>query len=462
MIEQRKYTEVWEHPEYRISAPGESFVSEFVRLTRPTHSDTIVDFGCGTGRAALKLSDYAPVLALDFAENCLDKAVAAALCERLKFQQHDLTQPLELSGTYGFCTDVMEHIPTEDVDTVLRNICTAALKVYFNISTVPDHMGALIGEPLHLTVKPFDWWEAKFREIGFRIDYSKEYPEGAVFYGSVYANGNDVSDMTGLNISEDRVRSNILANLSLGFQEVCPHEVQDETVYILAGGASLGAHEAEIVALGKEGKKFITVNGTYKWLIDRGIRPAAHFMVDGRTFNERFIHTIIDTCKYIFSSQVAHEVAAKVPKAQGWLYHSGDSDFVKEVFEHHCKEIGVDKSWYPVMGGTTVINRALVVLAMLGFRKIEIFGWDSCVIDGQHHAYEQKENDEKRTIEVMVGGRRFQCHPWMVVQANEVPKLIRYILGLIDGFEINVRGDGLIAHMLQYAAQIEKGEANGC
>ena len=91
---------------------------------------------------------------------------------------------------------------------------------------------------------------------------------------------------------------------------------------------------------------------------------------------------------------------------------------------------------------------------MLGFRKIEVFGWDSCIIGEQHHAYEQKENDDKYIIEVYAGTRKFKCHPWMVVQANEFPKLIRYIFGVIEGFELNVRGNGLIAHMLEHAANL--------
>ena len=463
MSEVQKYEAVWARPEYRVSAPGEHFINDFLRLTRPSTGDTVIDFGCGTGRAALKLSEYAPVLMLDFAENCLDQDVRSALGDRLTFRKHDLTEPMELTGTYGFCTDVMEHLPPEQVDTVLRNICTAALKIYFNISTMQDNMGVLIGETLHLTVQPMEWWKAKLESLGFRIDYSRDMGVSAIFYGSIYANGNDVSEKTGLNVGLDKVKSNMLANLSLGFNEVCPHQVQDEVIYVLAGGPSLAQHENEIVLLGKLGAKLITVNGTYKWLIDRGIRPAAHFMVDAREFNERFIHTIVDTCKYIFSSQTSHEAVKKVPKEQGWLYHSGDSAFVKEVFEEYCKSVGADKEWYPVPGGTTVINRALTVLAMLGFRHIEIFGWDSCIIDNKHHSYEQKENDETYTIDIIVGGRKFKCHPWMVVQANEVPKLIRHIFSKIDGFELNVRGDGLIAHLLKHISEMPeiKGDPDG-
>jgi hypothetical protein len=268
----------------------------------------------------------------------------------------------------------------------------------------------------------------------------------------MYANGDDYSDVTGLNVTDERVKQNILANLRLGLQEVCPHQVQEQTIYILAGGPSLADHEDEIVALGRAGALFVTANGTHKWLLDRGIKPAAHLMVDARAFNARFIDPVVDTCRYLFSSQAAHEAVAKVPPAQAWLFHAGDGEIVKECFDAHGRETGTQREWYPIYGGSTVIARGLVVLAMLGFRNIEIFGWDSCLRDDAHHAYTQPENDDAVVVDIEVGGRAFKCHPWMVVQANEVPKLIRHVLGKIEGFNLNVRGDGLIAHMLSHAA----------
>jgi hypothetical protein len=52
----------------------------------------------------------------------------------------------------------MEHIPTTDVDAVVANIMQSAGLVVFQISTVPDVMGAAIGHTLHHTVQPHAWW----------------------------------------------------------------------------------------------------------------------------------------------------------------------------------------------------------------------------------------------------------------------------------------------------------------
>jgi hypothetical protein len=63
---------------------------------------------------------------------------------------------------------VMEHIPTEHVPAVLRNLRAAATRcVFFGIALFPDAFGPkVLGAPLHLTVQPVDWWRAQVAAAG--------------------------------------------------------------------------------------------------------------------------------------------------------------------------------------------------------------------------------------------------------------------------------------------------------
>jgi len=179
--EQAKYQRLWgEFDGYRKVAPGEMFAEHFLSLAKPTPDQVVYDFGCGTGRGAAKIAEHCRVVGLDFAENCRDAKVEG----KFEFRQHDLTRPIDLPrANFGFCTDVMEHIAPEDVPLVLRNIVEAAKRVYFNISTVEDHFGAAIGEPLHLTVQPHAWWREQLEAVGFQIAGSAEMDTCCVFYG---------------------------------------------------------------------------------------------------------------------------------------------------------------------------------------------------------------------------------------------------------------------------------------
>jgi hypothetical protein len=324
-----------------------------------------------------------------------------------------------------------------------------ARKVFFQISTVPDHFGpVLAGEPLHLTVQPFSWWKKKFEEdLHCHIYWESETSNAALFYVSAYATPKDITDRSELNVEHEKLRENIKANLSLGLKEVTPHGENQQHVYLLAGGPSLADYEEQITAAAHAGTPIVTMNGTYNWCIARGIEPAAQVLVDARTFNRRFIEPVLPNCKYLIGSQADHETVKSLPAEQVLLWHS-DTPMNQELME--------GRTWWPVYGGTTVTLRALPLLAMLGFRKVEVFGWDSCLRDKTHHAYEQKENDQAFTVGVTVGGREFTCHPWMVIQAHEFQTILR-ALARIDGFQLAIHGDGLLAHILATAAQAAKG-----
>lgn len=161
LSERDKYQRMWNHAAYRGTAPGEHCVDTFLEIVKPV--GTVIDFGCGTGRAGLALDEAGlSVVLMDFTDNSRDEKA-----RHLPFMQHDLTQPIPLVAPYGFCTDVMEHIPPQDVSTVLRNICDATDTAFFQICTVPDDFGEIVlGQPLHLTVQPHEWWREQLQALG--------------------------------------------------------------------------------------------------------------------------------------------------------------------------------------------------------------------------------------------------------------------------------------------------------
>jgi SAM-dependent methyltransferase/uncharacterized Rossmann fold enzyme len=173
--EREKYQLLWAFGAYRHVAPGEAAVDAFLHIARP--SGRVLDFGCGTGRAALALADAGLDMTLiDFTDNCRDREAL-----KLPFIQWDLTKPLPARGDYGFCTDVMEHIPPGDVAKVLANIMASGRRVWFQIATRPDQFGATIGETLHLTVQPHAWWKERLESFG-RVEFEQEGDGQSTFY----------------------------------------------------------------------------------------------------------------------------------------------------------------------------------------------------------------------------------------------------------------------------------------
>jgi len=175
LSERDKYRLMWQFESYRTVAPGERLVDLFCDVARP--GGLILDFGCGTGRGALALSRRGHTVSLlDFASNCRDPDAML-----LPFMEHDLTQPCPVSGQYGFCTDVMEHIPPADTRKVLGHMFSASPRIFFSIGTAPDDCGALIGHTLHMEVRPHAWWRALLSEYG-RVVFERDEPGQSIFY----------------------------------------------------------------------------------------------------------------------------------------------------------------------------------------------------------------------------------------------------------------------------------------
>jgi len=176
LSESEKYRLMWEIDAYRTVSPGEVMVPVFLEVVRP--DGPIIDFGCGTGRASVALMEAGHlVLGIDFADNCRDDKAAAMV----PFIEADLTAEIPASAPYGYCTDVMEHIPPQDVGAVIHNIMESAESVFFQISTVDDVCGALIGAPLHLSVYPHDKWESILNKYG-EIVWSEDRGNASLFH----------------------------------------------------------------------------------------------------------------------------------------------------------------------------------------------------------------------------------------------------------------------------------------
>jgi len=440
-----KYGMLWKTTEYRKHSPGEHFIPYFVQQIHPRTGAHVIDFGCGTGRAAAKLKDLGlRVTMLDFARNCLDDNVRAMLGEGFEFIKHDLKDRIPLVAEYGYCTDVMEHIPPEDVNLVINNILRAAKHNFFAISTAPDDYGYLVGGPLHLTVSPYEWWKEVFSNFSCVVHWSEKIGSYAFFSVSAWEEAQILVEHGKLNTAEELILQNVETNCQQEYQLCTPHPTNDVEVMIVGSGPSLSDYENEIREKRADGVKLITLNGSYNWCLERGIKPSGTVIVDAREFNKRFVTPVVDDCKYFLSSQCHPSLFQDIPKGQIWLWHSMSEVTDKTIRKYYSAP-------FPIPGGSTVFLRTVVLLRQLGFHKFHVFGCDSCLTNGEHHAFSQPENDGQIVIPMIIAGRVFYCHPWMASQAREFITLIQR---LGETFDMVLYGDGLLSYIIKTGAEL--------
>ena len=258
-----------------------------------------------------------------------------------------------------------------------------------------------------------------------------------------------------VNTSDEELIANIRAAMKRGHPQVKRQEPKFERVALVGSGPSLAHTEKELVALIQEGAKLVTVNGAYHWCLERNLKPSAQVVMDARPGNERFVQPDVPGCTYLVASQCHPKMFDAVEgRPNVWIFHAMNAqnqgrEILDEYYLGHC---------HAVPGGSTVTMRALVALRMLGYLRFDLFGIDSCMMNGAHHAIEQPENNNDRWLKIRVGPtghsemrREFIATPWHCKQLEDFLQFMRLNGELVL---LNVHGDGLIAYALQCNADV--------
>lgn len=258
-----------------------------------------------------------------------------------------------------------------------------------------------------------------------------------------------------VNTKEATLLENIKYAVRQGATQVRPQNPNMDRVALVGGGPSLNDPEVQrtLKDLVWRGAKLVTVNGAYNWCIERNLQPRTQVIMDAQAHNARFVEYAVPDCRYLISSQCHPSVWDTVKGRTGvFIFHGAEeSGPIKEFLDGFYRG-----QWYGIGGGTTVVSRAISMLRTLGYLRFDLFGVDSCWMDGKHHAYDQPENNRDKRGKVTVSPpdhpeleREFRCAPWHMKQAEDFLQMIR-VNG--DNFLLTAHGDGMIAHLLRSGA----------
>lgn len=258
----------------------------------------------------------------------------------------------------------------------------------------------------------------------------------------------------GLNTPVEEIQRNIEINIRRGLPQVEPKlSHPDRYISIVGGGPSLEETFDDLKQKYDDGQKVVALNGTFNWLMERGIRPSVHIIVDARQFNARFVSDPHPKCKYLIASQCHPDVFDALKGFETYIWHPCSNKSDQAIL--HDYYFG---RWWQIVGGSTVMLRAFTLMSFLGWPNFEAYGFDSCFMGDKHHVYEQAENNGDAIAEVAVGDKTFLCNPWMYSQAKE---FIDTAKGIGQHFNLVVHGDGLIAHIIKHGATRMEESENG-
>lgn len=183
--EKKTYQEVYDllSPTYgseEDDSPGHLFCQQFLDLAGPERG-TVFDAGCGGGRGALALKEAGFEVVLgDLLDVRIDEA------RSLPFYEVCLWRSLRPQIKRGqvdwvYCSDVLEHLPTQFVGLAVEQMLRIANRgVFLSVMMKEDRLGILVGKPLHQTVRPYRWWRETCAELG-RVTDARDLGVWATF-----------------------------------------------------------------------------------------------------------------------------------------------------------------------------------------------------------------------------------------------------------------------------------------
>jgi len=261
--------------------------------------------------------------------------------------------------------------------------------------------------------------------------------------------------MNGVNVTHDHLAENIRAAVKRDLPWFTGFKEGKRRAVIVGGAPSMLDHLADIRAHKRDGASIISVNNAWRVLVDAGITPDNHIMLDARAENAAFLEGAPAKTRYLIASQCHPDVFDALEGKDVILWHNGfgDNKVLHEVLAPWWGEGPNQRPCILVPGGGTVGLRALWLCFFAGFRSIHCYGMDSSYDGDKHHAYDQPINDADRVMEVVLhdpatgNEKRYSAARWMVRQVSEFRETYADLKR--EGVRIFVHGRGLLPDVVR-------------
>ena len=263
-------------------------------------------------------------------------------------------------------------------------------------------------------------------------------------------------------VTIDKLFDNIRTNVSNGYYIPLYTEPYDERVFVMVcGGPSLEAHLGEIKAKAQQPDKYLVVcsNMTAAYLLDNGITPHVHFILDPQEKKKRDVTPDKTSASTQYWINVAcHPAVFDELREQGIKPYGFLADF-----DADGKAIqAVKESLLPgqpgmmaIQGGTMAGLRAINLADAMGFRAMEYYGFDATVAvsNGRARPYAYEKKRGEAIIEISCDRCDAKFDTTLIFQ-NQVNEFIRWRANM-PWIEISIIGGGLIDHYKKHVEALE-------
>lgn len=240
-------------------------------------------------------------------------------------------------------------------------------------------------------------------------------------------------DTTAFNIPSGTVE-HIQSALRRGLPELPPAICSHDGTFVIAGsGPSLAQNLDGLRNEREQGRPICAIKGAHDFLIDNGIEPDLFLSIDPRDRRNN-VQRVPENTVYLLASRCSPVMFDHLKDRHVMLWHAYSSADENECFK--------GTKHYLIGGMSTSGLRAVNVAYYMGFRRVVMYGMDSCnAPDGITKRVDGSLTGQ--TTDVIVGhtGKKFIANIAMAQQAKDFQRLWT----MMPDLQVEVKGDGLLA-----------------
>ncbi|RJO72850.1 MAG: DUF115 domain-containing protein [Myxococcales bacterium] len=211
-----------------------------------------------------------------------------------------------------------------------------------------------------------------------------------------------------------------------------------------SGGPSLEWYLYELAEKQKAGGKLVCVKHAHDLLLKNNIVPDFCILLDPRGHVQDFIDNPHPEVHYLVASMCHPSTFDKLieKKAKLWTYHAA----VGADEQNLLKEIG--GQGLLIGGGSSSCTRGISVMWSIGFRRFELFGYDSSYVEPPN-LWNMEPEERNKFCKIAINGREFYTDFEKLAEVQDYEKLRKHDMG----GDFTVHGGGMIPHVERILTQ---------
>lgn len=237
---------------------------------------------------------------------------------------------------------------------------------------------------------------------------------------------------------DDVMHANIKSALERKLSEFQPSIVtHDGHAIIVGAGPSVSQFTDSIRSHKEAGRPVVAVKGAHDWLRGQGITPDIAVSMDSQARSLKFFKDKSPETCYLLASKVHPDVFDHLTDCQVVVWHAWFGDDTDKLYPPAATMVG---------GGSTSGLRAITLAWLMGFRKVSLYGFDSCLTGKQMRVDGSEAQQWMIPLQAGPNAPLRMCDAALASQAIEFQEMT---FGILAGMKINVMGDGLIADIMK-------------